>query len=79
MVKKVLNALGLSQVWQQQSCGDTDSFLDICKQRLRNHFLQSWVSYVNNSETATFYKHFRMTPNYSVILKKIDININTVC
>ena len=74
LVKELLNDLGLSQVWQQQSCGDTNLFLKICKQRLRDHFLQSWVSDVNNSETATFYKHFRMTLNYSVILEKIDIN-----
>ena len=79
LVKKLLNDLGLSQVWQQQSCGDTNLFLKICKQRLRHHFLQSWVSDVNNSETATFYKHFRMTPNYSVILEKIDINKYKYC
>ena len=44
-----------------------------------NHFLQSWVSDVNNSETATFNKHFRMTPNYSVILEKININKYKYC
>ena len=79
LVKKLLNDLGLSQVWQQQSCGVTNLFLKICKQRLRDHFLQSWVSYVINSETAMFYKHFRMTPNYSVILEKIDINKYKYC
>ena len=79
LVKKLLNDLDLSQVWQQQSCGDTNLFLKICKQRLRDHFLQSWVSFVNNRETVTFYKHFRMTPNDSVILEKIDINKYKYC
>ena len=64
LVKKLLNDLGFSQVWQQQSCGDTNLFLKICKQRLRDHFLQSWVSDDNNSETAMFYKHFRMKPQF---------------
>ena len=39
----------------------------------RPFILQSWVSDVNNSETITFYKHFRRTPNYSRVLEKIEI------
>jgi hypothetical protein len=55
LVKELLGTLGFYDVWLQQGVGNTNIFLSLVKQRLRDQFMQNWHGRLENSSRALFY------------------------
>jgi hypothetical protein len=56
-VKTILDSLGFSDVWIY-GVGHPDLFLNIFKQRMKDHFIQSWNEILNISSKADSYRLF---------------------
>ena len=64
-IKKILNNLGLSYVWQQQ--GEIEIPLTVIKKRMYDSYSQTWYANINNSSrliTYARYKHEFTIENY---------------
>ena len=64
-IKKILDNLGLSYVWQQQ--GETEIPLTVIKKRMYDSYSQTWYANINNSSrliTYARYKHEFTVENY---------------
>ena len=58
LVRKLLCKLGFYEVWLQQGVGNVNIFLCIFKQRVSDHFMQSWHDELHDSSRAIFYRTF---------------------
>ena len=54
-VKVLLENLGFGHIWLMQGVGDVTMFLNVFKQRLTDHFIQSWNADISNSSRANTY------------------------
>ena len=54
-VKDLLSRLGFMAVWESQGVGNIETFLSVCKQRVRDVFTQNWHSRLENSTRARCY------------------------
>lgn len=54
-VKDLLSRLGFLEVWLAQGVGDTNVFLSLFKERVKDIFMQEWRSRLENSTRARFY------------------------
>lgn len=64
-IKSMLDNLGLSYIWLQQ--GEIDIPLSLIKQRIFDHYYQTWYTDINNSNrliTYARYKHEFNCENY---------------
>jgi len=58
-IKTILFRLGFGNVWIQQEIGDSDCFLAIFKQRLRDNLVQDWQSSLHTNSKCSTYKHYK--------------------
>lgn len=58
LVRQLLFKMGFGEVWMQQNVGNRKVFLFLFKQRLRDTFIQSWNTGINESSRSVFYKTF---------------------
>ena len=58
-VKQLLYLYGFSIIWVTQEIGDTDLFLSVFSQRLKDCATQNWRDMINNSNRCSFYKNFK--------------------
>ena len=63
-VKQLLYLYGFGILWVTQEIGDTDLFLSVFSQRLKDCATQNWRDMINNSNRCSFYKNFKslLTP-----------------
>ncbi|MCG8048238.1 MAG: reverse transcriptase family protein [Candidatus Thiodiazotropha endolucinida] len=73
LVRDILLPLGFNEVWLQQGVGDFSRFLSLFKQRLKDTFIQSWHSRINDSSRALFYRSIA-TFQFQPYLEKINIS-----
>ena len=57
-VRNLLSRLGFFDVWIAQTVGNIDAFLELCKIRLRDNFIQDWHARLEESTKAKFYISF---------------------
>ena len=58
LVRQLLCNLGFREVWMQQNVGNCNAFLAMFRQRVRDIFVQNWISELDNSSRALFYRSF---------------------
>ena len=56
-IKTILESLGLSFVWLQQT--DINISFDLIKQRILDNYRQNWYSNINNSNRLLMYAHYK--------------------
>ena len=69
-MKRLIESLGLNYAWLYQGVGNTNSFIQLCKQRLNDQFIQNWNDELNNSTRADTYRlfaNFELKPYLNVI------------
>ena len=72
-VKNTLSNLGFFHVWEAQGVGDVNNFLSVFKQRVKDHFIQSWHERLNKSSRASFYREicvFEFQPYLEKVVNK---------
>ena len=70
LVKDLLCTLGFYDAWLFQNVGDEKVFLFQVKQRLNDHFVQNWLSRIENSSRSLFYRNiadFKFKPYLNII------------
>ena len=79
-VKSILNDLGLSNVWLEQSLVNCTWPLHTIKQRLKDQALQAWSHTVNNSPKCTNYRIFKSELEFENYLDDLPRNLAiTLC
>ena len=75
LVKSILNNSGFSHVWTKQDAGsgNTPSFKHTLSQRLKDQFIQSWLSDINNSSTCSNYRIFKTNHGFENYLINLPI------
>ena len=64
-VKNLLNTLGFGDVWLHQGATNSDLFLSLFEQRVKDNALQLWNRSVNNSSESIIYRELKTTLEYS--------------
>ena len=72
-VKDLLCQLGFHYVWFFQDIGNSNIFLKLVKQRIRDNFIQGWNGRINNSSRASLYKHL-LSFEFKPYLDSVKIN-----
>ena len=70
LVRDLLCNLGFHDARLFQDVGQSDVFISMAKQRIRDQFIQNWNSAINDSSRAIFYKHiceFKLQPYLNVL------------
>ena len=62
-VREFLFSYGFGFVWISQEIGNTNQFITLFKQRLKDCFLQTWQSDINNSTRCDFYRNIKTLLN----------------
>ena len=57
-LKHLLESLGLNYAWLNQGVGNAELFLQLCKQRLNDNFVQTWSAEMQTSTRADSYRIF---------------------
>jgi len=57
-VKRILENLGFNFVWLNQGVGCPKAFLKVFSQRVRDNFMQTWQTKLNDSTRASIYTFF---------------------
>ena len=72
LVKNLLSILGFFHVWVAQGAGDEKIFLSIFRQRVSDHFIQTWQQRLNESSRASFDRHiiFQFQPYLEKVVHK---------
>ena len=58
-IKNLLFEHDFGYAWIADSVGNTNSFLNIFSQRIKDILLQTWRQSINDSPKADYYKYFR--------------------
>ena len=58
-IRVFLFSYGFGTVWMQQGVGDTDLFISILTQRIKDCALQTWNSDVHNNKKLDLYKNIK--------------------
>ena len=59
LVKQLLYLYGFGIICVTQEIGDTDLFLSVFSQRLKDCATQNWRDMINNSNRCSLYKNFK--------------------
>ena len=59
-VRDLLFDSGLNYIWYQQSEIHTIGFFDVIKNRIKDQYIQSWLSNVEKSEKLSIYKDIKL-------------------
>ena len=73
LVRQLLCSLGFYNVWLAQGVSNVHIFLALCKQRLRDQFLQEWNGDINNKSFTSFYSAVKGEFCYSDYLSILNI------
>ena len=57
-VKRILENLGFNFVWLNQGVGCPKAFLKVFSQRVRDNFMQTWQTKLNDLTRASIYTFF---------------------
>ena len=60
LTRNLLFKLGFADVWLAQGVGNTHRFLNICKQRLQDQFIQGWFGDKENGSAMELYTHVKV-------------------
>ena len=75
-VKSLLFEHGFGYVWIADAVGNTNPFLSIFTQRIKDISLQNWRSSINNSPKADHYKYFKSQLD---VEKYLFVDLSFVC
>ena len=67
-IKDILFRLGFGFVWVAQDVGHINTFIPVFKQRLFDNLHQKWVSELETSSKARYYKQFKSLLNVELYL-----------
>ena len=73
LVKRLLCNLGFFHVWLSQGVGNHVSFLNMCKQRLSDNYLQEWFGKVKHSSDTMLYRYVKLQFDYSEYLNILNL------
>lgn len=59
-IRTLLFMYGFGYVWEANTVGDSISFVNMFKQRIKDCFLQQWHTDINESPKSLHYKHFKL-------------------
>ena len=72
LLRLLLMSLGFYEVWLVQGVGNYNAFMSLLKQRLNDNFIQNWVSRLENSSRALFYRCIAIF-QFQPYLEKISV------
>ena len=73
LTRNLLFKLGFADVWTAQGVGNTHRFLNICKQRLHDQFIQGWFGDMETGSDMELYRHVKVRFSYSLYFDVVTI------
>lgn len=73
LVRGLLCRLGFPEVWLAQGVANVKMFLVMCKQRLKDQFIQLWQSELPIKSTTKLYSYIKQTFTYSEHLSTLNV------
>jgi hypothetical protein len=74
LVRHLLCNLGFAEVWLNQGVPHLNSFMQLCKQRLFDQFIQEWHTSLNSSPEAYLYNHLKKEFSMSKYMFNINVS-----
>ena len=65
--------VGFNNVWLSQGVANINMFLSLCKQRLKDQFIQEWFSTVGEMSETSWYRHIKQEFGYSTYLEVLTV------
>ena len=75
-IKNLLYEHGFGYAWIADSVGNTNSFLNIFTQRIKDISLQTWRQSINDSPKADYYKYFK---THLDVEKYLFLDLSFIC
>ena len=72
-IRKLLQDHGYGYMWDMQDIQNERTFMLAFVQRLKDHFLQSWASYVTRNRKLILYKNFKLEFSHEHYLDILNV------